>query len=129
MNDESVNEAGRMRSDISRYMRLRWADMKLTWVENLATLFNRIFAFLAIVALATVAFTFFMVALAIWLGEVLGSMPAALAIVGGVFLVLAIVALLLRKHLIINPLVRIFTGLFFTNDNHEKEDEQEDNIE
>lgn len=107
-----------------RYAKLKWVSVRLALVENLSTLVNKAYGYLIVLILALIAVVFLMVALSLWLGELLGHMSLGFLISGGAFLIAAAVVFFLRRKLIINSLVGTFANLFFTT--KDDDDEQEE---
>ena len=60
---------------------------------------------------------------AFWLGDVLGSMALAFAIVGGAVGVVAVVMYALRNRLIADSMVRKFSQMFFSTNLNSDQDE------
>lgn len=113
---KGLNQLGDIRDDGVRYIRLKWASVRLAAVENISTLLSKAFGWMIFIFLIFIAFIFLMVALALWLGEILGHLSFGFLVSGGVFLLVGLVVFLLRGRLIINQLVRLFSGMFFNSD-------------
>lgn len=105
-----------LRDDGIRYARLRWTSIKLKTVENLSTVLSKVCGYVVSVSLVIVAFVFLMVALALWIGEMLGHLSLGFLISGGVFLLAGAIIYLVRDRLIINSLVRFFSEMFFKDE-------------
>ena len=56
----------------------------------------------------------------------IGSLPWAFVIVGGAYLIAALIFYLLRKHLFVDSMVRMFSRMFFDNEPQLEEDDDED---
>jgi len=109
--------------DIFSYINLRFAALKLSWVEALAGFFSNIVAVRIFGLLAMLGLMLFTVALVIWLGELFGSMVLAAVILGGFYMVVAVIVLLLRNRIMTNTMVRTFSRMFFNRreESHEEE--------
>lgn len=112
--------------DIKRYIDLRFKRVKLNAVENLSVFCSRaivIAAFLLMLLLAVLTLTGALVAaVAQWIG----SLMWAFVIVGGAYLIAALVFYLLRKRLFVDGMVRTFSRMFFDNEPNLEEDDDED---
>lgn len=111
VNDSSMGRVGQSVRDIKEYAALRVEGFRLSLIENLATLFNSLFAIFVLSVLVGIAIIFFAIALTWLLGLALGSVLLAVILMGGLFLLLALVVYLLRKKLIINPSVRLLSAM------------------
>ena len=112
-------------SDLTEYINLRFKALKLSAVEHLATLLSSGFGVLLFLLLISMTLFFFAVAFILWLGSAIGSYVWALVIVGAFFLLLSIVAFVLRDRVIVNALVRRFCQMFFGSDRFQHDDEDE----
>ena len=111
VNDSSMGRVGQSVRDIKEYAALRVEGFRVILIENLATLFNSLFGIFVLSVLVGIAIIFFAIALTWLLGLVLGSVLLAVILMGGLFLLLALVVYLLRKKLIINPSVRLLSAM------------------
>ncbi len=101
------------------YLRLRWARARLGIVEKLSTGIAKAFGWVIFVVLVLSGLSFMMVALALWLGELLGDPVWGFLIAGGIFLLGAALMLLVGRRLVANSMVRYFIDMFFTeNDDY-----------
>ncbi len=97
--------------DLKEYVQLRIESFRLSLIDNLSTFLNSLFGIFILVILLGIAITFFAVSLTWILGDALGSYPLAITLMGCLFLVLAIIVYSLRRKLIINQTVRMFTRM------------------
>lgn len=100
-------------TDVRDYLRLRYDAAKLRGVEGLSVFFGRVMAFAVVCFMGLAALLFGGFALAYLLGQELESDAAGFAIVGGGFLIIALLVYALRKRFFVNTLVRFFVPLFF----------------
>ncbi len=100
-------------ADVQKYVNLRLDDFKLRTVDGLSAVLSLLFSALACLLLLNMALIFIFGALAVWLSQCIGSLPWAMLITGGLFVVLVAILLILRKKLITNKLVSILVQLFF----------------
>ncbi len=110
-------------SEVYRYLTLRLDDLKLRTVDGLSSLFSLLFCALAGLLLLNMALIFIFGALSVWLAACIGSLPWAMLITGGVFILLAVILLLARKRLITDKLVRVIIKMFFEEKNGDNESE------
>jgi len=99
------------------YLKLRWTSLRLTAVEKIAGSLSKAFGIALSLVFVLTALIFLMVALALWIGEMLGHPSLGFLITGGGFLVLGIVLFFVGKILVANSLVKHFIDMFFTYDN------------
>ena len=111
VNDSSMGRVGQSVRDIKEYAALRVEGFRLSLIENLATLFNSLFWHLCLKCTGWNCHYLFAIALTWLLGLVLGSVLLAVILMGGLFLLLALIVYLLRKKLIINPSVRLLSAM------------------
>jgi hypothetical protein len=119
-----LEQLDELKDDGIDYVRLRWASVRLAAVDKLATLVSKAFGRIVFLLLLLIAIAFFMIAGAIWLGEVLGHESLGFLVAGGVILVAGIIFLFAGGRLIINTLVRHFIDIFFP-ENDDDHDTQE----
>jgi uncharacterized membrane protein YqjE len=91
---------GRLANDVLRLLDQRLALLKLEVKEEVAALVRKSVLMLVGAVMALLAAVWLLLALALWLGELVGSAPGGFAIVGGVFgLVGGILILTMRRRL------------------------------
>ena len=113
--------------DIKYYIDLRIKRFKLNMVDNLSAFCSRaisLTAFLLMSLLAMLTLTGALVAaVALWIG----SLIWAFVIVGGFYLIAALLFYLLRDRLFTGGMVRTFSRMFFENNSNDTEgDDEED---
>jgi protein-S-isoprenylcysteine O-methyltransferase Ste14 len=111
-------------AEVRQYIDLRLKYFKLQTVEKLSLFSGKVLSVVAFVVFLWLAFMFLSVALVIVVSEWVGSLTWGLVIVGGLFLLLALLCLALRNTLFSSTMVKTFTGLLFT-ENMDDEDEYE----
>lgn len=113
--------------DVRYYIDLRIKKIKLKMVEHLSIICSKaitLTAFLLMLLLAVLTLTgALVVAVASWID----SLVWAFVIVGGFYLVAAVVFYLLRDKLFTGGMVRTFSKMFF-EDNSNMEDDDEENF-
>lgn len=100
------------------FLKLRWASLRLGTVDRLSSAAAK--ALGAVVALVIVFFAvvFLMVALALWIGEMLGTPALGFLIAGGAFLLAGVVMFFAGRRMFANSMVRYFVDLFFTDNDY-----------
>ncbi len=109
--------------DGKAYLRKRGDLCRLELVDKLSLILGLVFTFLVLGLLLLVAVGYFSVAI---VGSLATCMPiwVACCIIGGVFVLLAVLVFLCRKVLFINPLIRLLSGILFAEEEgKEVEDE------
>ncbi len=104
-----------LKDDAAEYLKLRWTSARLEAVDKISGGLAKALGYAVFVALALSALVFLMVALAIWIGEMLGHASLGFLIAGGGFLLAAAIVMLVGRRLFANTLVRYFVDLFFTD--------------
>lgn len=112
-NDDRPGRMGQTAQDVKEYAGLYIDRFKLGLIDNLATFFNTLYGVLVLVVLFGIAAMFFAVALTWVLSILMGSVLYATLAMGGLFVVFGLIVLALRKKLVINPLVRIFSRMMY----------------
>lgn len=77
----------------------------------MATFVSTLFSVFVLIVLAGIGAMFFAAALTWLLGMLIGSMLAAILIMGGLFVLLALIVYGRRKRLILNQTVRMFSRM------------------
>ena len=106
--------------DIKYYIDLRIKRFKLNMVDNLSAFCSRAISLTAFLLMFTGALV---AAVALWIG----SLIWAFVIVGGFYLIAALLFYLLRDRLFTGGMVRTFSRMFFENNSNDTEgDDEED---
>lgn len=108
-----LNQLAGLRDDAIDYARLKWASLRLATVDKLSEGLSKALSYAVFGILLIFALMFLAVALALWVGEMLGNYSYGFLIVGGGALVLAVIVLLIGGRLVQNSLVRYFINMFF----------------
>ncbi len=118
---KGLDQLVELKDDSLSYLKLRLMSMKLRAVDRISDLLSKAFGYLLFVALLFVALTFLMVALALWLGEVLGSDWLGFLTSGGAFLLASVLIYFIGHRFVSGAVVRFFMDLFFTEKNDDYE--------
>jgi len=96
-----------------RYMDMRLDDLKLKTVDGLSVGVSRVLSLMAVLMLGAIVLASFAFGTVLLLGDLIGSWAAAAFIIGGVFLILLIVMLLVWKKLFVDIFVKLFIDIFY----------------
>jgi hypothetical protein len=113
--EDKCSQIRKLLNDVTEYVNIRFNALKLQGIDHLSNLFGVIFITIVCIFLLALALLFLMAGVAIWMEQYIGSLTGALFLVGGFFVVLAVLVVLCRKQFIINRMVRIFVRMFFGN--------------
>lgn len=102
---------GILSSAVGEYLSMRTDDFRKNIVTGLSVGFSRVLAVLVISFLLLIVLGVFAFGFIVLLGDAIGSMSGAAFIVGGVYLIAAVVLILLRKRLFRNMFINLFTGI------------------
>lgn len=105
-----------MNSDIRKYLDLRLNELKLRTVDGLSVGVSRVLSLMVVIMLGAIVLAAFAFGTVLLLGDVIGSWAGAAFIIGGFFLILLALMLLLWKRLFVNIFVKLFIGIFYEND-------------
>ena len=98
-------------SAVGEYLSMRTDDLKKNIVIGLSVGFSRVLAVLVITLLLLIVLGVFAFAVTVLLGEAIGSIGGAAFIVGGVYLIGAVILILLRKRLFLKMFANLFSGI------------------
>lgn len=100
-------------SEIHRYLDLRVDEIKLRTVDGLSVGVSSVLALMTIIAAGAIASVAIAFGFVVLLGDLIGSWAASAFIVGGVFLALLVVLIILRKRLFRDLFVKLFISIFY----------------
>ena len=109
--EENRTILGILSSAVGEYLNMRTDDFKTNIVAGLSVGFSRVLAVLVITLILLIVLGVFAFAFIVLLGEEIGSMSGAAFIVGGVYLIAALVLIFLRKRLFVNMFSNLFSGI------------------
>lgn len=113
MSADSKNPVEKLFISLQEYLALRTDEAKLKSVEGLSVFFGRVIVMAIFFVLMAVFLLFAGFALSYLAGRLLNSDALGFAVVGGVFLVAAVVVYMLRKKLFVDSMVSFFISVFF----------------
>ena len=115
MNDMDSRK-GISESDVRKYLDLRLEDLKLRTVDGLSVGVSRVLAVMVILMLGAIVLAAFAFGTVLLLGDVIGSQAGAAFIIGGLFLIVLVVILLVWRKLFVNIFVKLFIDIFYGNE-------------
>lgn len=113
MKESITRELDELKKELEEYLQIRVDLVKLHLAGELSRFFSSFMTKTVLLYLFFFVFMFFSLAAALLLGEWLKSYALGFTIMGGVFLVAAIIFWLLRKQLIERHVVQRFIELLF----------------
>lgn len=111
-----VDQIEDLRDDGVDYLRLRCASARLSAVDKLSTTLSKALGYVLFLALIFIALALFLIALSLWLGEILGHASLGFLISGGMAAIAAVAVYFAGGRLMADTLVRWFVDIFFTDD-------------
>ena len=109
-NNDRPGRIERAALDAKDYAMWSLDRFRLSLIDNLSTFVSTLFSVFVLIVLAGIGAMFFAAALTWLLGMLIGSMLAIL-IMGGLFVLLALIVYGRRKRLILNQTVRMFSRM------------------
>ena len=106
-------------SDAREYVDLQVDDLKLKITRGLSLSLGQVLAMLLVVVSLSVVLLALGAGCVLVLGAWLGNYALAAFIVAGFFALLTLILLLLKGKLFVNGFVRLFTGIFFEDQEEE----------
>jgi len=103
--------------DVKKYVELQTEYIKVEFVEKLTILLSALLIIALILVLAIAALFYLFFSLAYALEPVLGSLALSFGIISGIYAALIVIFVLLRRQIVINPLVKFLTNLFLKTPN------------
>ena len=108
-------------AEIKNYLSLQKEYLLMDTAEKLTVLLSAVAIAVVCLTLGAMALFFLLFALAVWIGQIAGNEVLGFLIMGGLLLLLMVIAYAGRKKWIIQPLSRLVVDLFV----EEKEDGEE----
>ena len=102
---------GILSSTIGEYLIMRTDDFKKNLIRSLSVGLSRVLAVLIITLMLLVVLSIFAYAFIVLIGESIGSLSVAAFIVGGVYLIVLIILILLRKRLFLHMCTDLFSEI------------------
>lgn len=113
MEQQQSNPYRQLLDDGKSYLKLRADLLRLELLDKVSQIVGLVVLLLVTLFITLAALAYFSVAVVNWLALYM-PLPAAYCLMGGIFLTVAIILLLLRRPLFINPLVRQLSRILFS---------------
>ena len=110
--------------DIKYYVDLRVKRMKLTLVEHLSMLLSKAASFVVMIMCALMALLVLTGALIAALATWINSVIWAFVIVGGAYVILAVVVYMQRDRMFSGSMVKMFSRMFFQEKEFDADEEE-----
>lgn len=108
-----VEDLGKNASD---YIEARIDDLKLRTVKGLSLTLGKLLYMLLVLFVVSVILTALAIGGVMWIGELVGSYAAGAMIVAGVFALLLVAIIMLRKRLFRDTFIPMLIKIFFDED-------------
>lgn len=115
IDDNSIQSIRQLVKELKAYVEMQKEYTKLELTEKLTILFSGMIFALVLILLGVVVLFYLSFTFAYLLAPYVGGLPGSYAVIAGVFLLFAILIIVFRKKLIINPLANFLGNLFLNN--------------
>ena len=127
------NDANQERDDVYKslvnnvkdYADLQLQLLKLNIVEKTSQILSLLIVIIAGTILLMAAFVYFSMMFVLWMKTLMGSLTYGFLIIAGFFLLLFILFVLLRKKMIINPIIKKMSSILFSESGETEVDDEE----
>ena len=127
------NDANQERDDVYKslvnnvkdYADLQLQLLKLNIVEKTSQILSLLIVIIAGTILLMAAFVYFSMMFVLWMKTLTGSLTYGFLIIAGFFLLLFILFVLLRKKMIINPIINKMSSILFSESGETEVDDEE----
>ena len=127
------NDANQERDDVYKslvnnvkdYADLQLQLLKLNIVEKTSQILSLLIVIIAGTILLMAAFVYFSMMFVLWMKTLTGSLTYGFLIIAGFFLLLFILFVLLRKKMIINPIIKKMSSILFSEAGETEVDDEE----
>ncbi len=121
-----VNIFGKVKEKVADYVDVKVKMMKLTFIEHVSNVMSYLLYIIVILFILLAIFIFFGIGLGEYMTEVVDSRAGGFLITSGIYVLLILLFVALRKHIL-----RLFSGLFINvltsaSEDDDGEDEAED---
>jgi len=113
-NQEPLENFRQLYDDVKKYVELQTEYVKVEFVEKLTILLSTLLIIILIIVLAVIALSYVFFSIAYAIEPLVGSLSISFGIISGIYFILIGLLIMLRKQIIINPLVKFISNLFLT---------------
>lgn len=107
--------------DSKKYLELRYDLLRVELLEKISLISALLLTAVVAILLGTIIFTYLSILLLLWMETLLGSMIYGLFIVIAIHIILFTCIFTFRKQWFINPLVRQFSKIIYSEKKQEEE--------
>ncbi len=104
-----------LKRDLTKFLELKIDIFKLEFIKAFSTIYTKIITIWVVFIVLLIVFSFLLVGLAFYLGKLWGSYALGFFGVAGIFLVIALIFIALRRVFLTNPIIRTFVETLFGN--------------
>ena len=112
-------------NNVKEYADLQLQLLKLNIVEKTSQILSLLIVIIAGTILLMAAFVYFSMMFVLWMKALTGSLTYGFLIIAGFFLLLFILFVLLRKKMIINPIIKKMSSILFSESGETEVDDEE----
>lgn len=114
---ENIDNFRELIAEVKRYLTLQKEYAKIEMAEKLSIIVSTLVMCMVFILIGAIALLYFSFALAYFMAQYVGGLAVSLSIMGGILLFLILIIYILRKRIIINPLVNFLARLFLNDSN------------
>lgn len=112
----SIDNFQQLFAEVKSYFILQKEYVKVDFVEKLSLLLATFIILFVLIVLSMSILLFLFIALAYAIESLVGSLSISFVIIAFSYLILLVVFYSLRKHLVINPIIKLLVRMFLKND-------------
>ncbi|MBW6534816.1 MAG: phage holin family protein [Mariniphaga sp.] len=121
MSKDLTKNLGELNGSVKSYVQAKIDLVKLRFLEKTTRFTSYFFTFLVVLMFIMLVIGFGATAFAVWYGETYNNYVTGLLIAGGVLILLALIFILLRKHIVTTSVLRNFSEILFEDEDEEKQ--------
>lgn len=106
--------------DAKEYIELQSDMLRLNLVEKLSLIISYLVVMIIGLFLGLAAFVYFSMAFVFWLGTFFNSLIPGFLIMGGIFVLILVLFFIMRKRLLLNPIIRKMSAILFNDISNEE---------
>lgn len=115
IDENNIQSIRQLVVELKAYIKMQKEYTRLELTEKLTILLSTMIFAIVLISLGMVVLFYLSFSLAYLLAPHVGGLPAGYAIIAGIILLLAMLIVLFRKRLIVNPLANFLANLFLNN--------------
>jgi hypothetical protein len=104
-----------LKRDFTKYIELKIDVFKLEFIKAFSNIYTKIITIWVVLLVALIVFSFMLVGLALYLGQLWGKPYLGFFTVAGIFFLIALIFILLRRVFLTNPIIKTFVETLFEN--------------